>query len=1361
MPFAPSPAEVALVGAIFALADPQKLGLVTGEQGVKVFAGAKLAPATLGDIWQLADPENNGALTRKGVAVAVRLIGWAQNGESPSAELLERVGPLANIEGLPLPAAPPTAARAPAPITPLPNQLPPLLPADKNKFLLLFNKSNPAGGLLSGEQARNMFIRSKLPLEKLNAIWTLVDTQNRGSLDAAQFVLAMYFIQGSMSNNPTIPVLPPSIPPFLWEQAGGKPPSVRSHATGESLPSPGFSSSTIGTFTPQYTGGPMSALLPQSTGDAQSRSQFSGAPIAPQITGSRLPPAVASRSPNFPLTPQLTGSPFPLARPPAVAPLPWDVTAAEKARSDGFFDTLDTAKLGYIEGSAAVPFMLLSNLPEDTLARVWDLADMRNDGRLTKDTFAVAMHLINGVLEGKDLPATLAPTLVPPSLRTQSAFNPPSQVQPTISETQRDLLSLDDELTPVIQPQTTSSPPAVPVSIQNVRPTSPPSMQRQTSPAPVVPQRNLFARDLLEDEEAEARQTKQLADNSIEIGNLRNQLNSTTNAQVSAEADRQKLEADLATSAATLSQLQTQLASAKVGYETESKLLSGLRERYQSQAAEIQTTRDELIRAESDLSALKLEKAEIGGNLLREKDDLRDLKRLVTEITEETQLIRREVEQVKKEARQHKGLLAIARKQITTAEAEKESAAKELAQAREEAEEAEKDVKQAEATLEGLRKQTSSPVANGVGNGSIHQSPSMSNSEIKTAVETKSPEISSPALPFTNTSGIASPALSSKSNNPFDRLRKSSVSSETSLQARSASPFAASNPPTTEKGLLSPVDDDDPFGFNQMSPVQVQPAVIAPDTPRQNSNIVEERAEKAMLSPVQDNLFTPSESFFTPPSSSAGNNTLDAIFADQQGFAESKFPPLAEVNSGEKSAETDLPPLQEIERGEESSSDDDEDNRPLGQVKAEKQSAAGAAGVTSATEGTESTSFNDAFGFETTQADKPAPTAASNSIFNTSGLEKSTDTPMNIMGPSTTVPGHTNGVSTGRYRSLLQRRTKRDSKLIAVPGPSAVDAFDQAMGIMPATTATEPSSKEPFKFEKTFDDTFDFGESSFSHSRNVSQEVTAPTNGVTAPSSAAFNDAFGLPSAAPTTAAMSTVANPPSSTMPLTFDDAFEVSTNGQSANPSQSTSFAIPASPTVSNEPAHAPSNQSVGHGTVPTASSIRSASPTAVRDSSSARASSPPPRAGSPKLSTSSARPRPPKESSARPASSLNPDSSSSHSKSRLSLHFPFGRSKTTKEKKEKEKKDKHAKDQNRGEPSTGGVMPPVPSMPSVPEAYLQDRLDGPDNATAGEDDDLPALRKLMEYGFSREEALGALESTGYSFQRALNKLIPASAP
>ena len=44
------------------------------------------------------------------------------------------------------------------------------------------------------------------------------------------------------------------------------------------------------------------------------------------------------------------------------------------------------------------------------------LADLNNDGRLTRDGFAVAMHLIQGKLAGKEVPTRLPPTLVPPSM---------------------------------------------------------------------------------------------------------------------------------------------------------------------------------------------------------------------------------------------------------------------------------------------------------------------------------------------------------------------------------------------------------------------------------------------------------------------------------------------------------------------------------------------------------------------------------------------------------------------------------------------------------------------------------------------------------------------------------------------------------------------------------------------------------------------------------------------------------------------------------------------------------------------------------------------------------------------------------
>jgi hypothetical protein len=50
-----------------------------------------------------------------------------------------------------------------------------------------------------------------------------------------------------------------------------------------------------------------------------------------------------------------------------------------------------------------------------------DLADLNNDGRLTRDGFAVAFHLIKGKLSGKEIPGTLSASLMPPSMRAVTA----------------------------------------------------------------------------------------------------------------------------------------------------------------------------------------------------------------------------------------------------------------------------------------------------------------------------------------------------------------------------------------------------------------------------------------------------------------------------------------------------------------------------------------------------------------------------------------------------------------------------------------------------------------------------------------------------------------------------------------------------------------------------------------------------------------------------------------------------------------------------------------------------------------------------------------------------------------------------
>lgn len=85
-----SPEEKKYYGALFKLADSQKLGVITGDIAVKFFEKSGLPAATLGLIWELSDKENSGFLTQQSFSIALRLIGQAQNGRSPEASLAKQ-----------------------------------------------------------------------------------------------------------------------------------------------------------------------------------------------------------------------------------------------------------------------------------------------------------------------------------------------------------------------------------------------------------------------------------------------------------------------------------------------------------------------------------------------------------------------------------------------------------------------------------------------------------------------------------------------------------------------------------------------------------------------------------------------------------------------------------------------------------------------------------------------------------------------------------------------------------------------------------------------------------------------------------------------------------------------------------------------------------------------------------------------------------------------------------------------------------------------------------------------------------------------------------------------------------------------
>ncbi|XP_048832079.1 epidermal growth factor receptor substrate 15 isoform X2 [Brienomyrus brachyistius] len=105
-----------------------------------------------------------------------------------------------------------------------------------------------------------------------------------------------------------------------------------------------------------------------------------------------------------------------LASPPVVPQ--WVVTPTEKAKYDEMFTKTDADMDGLVSGPEVRDIFLKTGLPATTLARIWQLCDMNNMGKLTRDQFALALHLINQKLtKGIEPPQSLLPEMIPPSDR--------------------------------------------------------------------------------------------------------------------------------------------------------------------------------------------------------------------------------------------------------------------------------------------------------------------------------------------------------------------------------------------------------------------------------------------------------------------------------------------------------------------------------------------------------------------------------------------------------------------------------------------------------------------------------------------------------------------------------------------------------------------------------------------------------------------------------------------------------------------------------------------------------------------------------------------------------------------------------
>jgi epidermal growth factor receptor substrate 15 len=600
------------------------------------------------------------------------LIGHFQAGRQPSSELALRPGPLPKFDGgtnggispiVQAPPGPPPGALQPQSSGSGPIRVPPLTPDKATQYSTLFEKSGTQNGVLPGEQAKQIFERAGLPNEILGKIWNLADTEQRGALTATEFVIAMHLLASFKAG--ALRALPNILPAGLYEAAARRPPSRQGSAAGS-----------------------MSAIPRQFSGQPRTASPLS----RPAYTA----PQQFSQSTGF-------GN-------------AWVITPADKQKFDGIFGGLDKMGKGFITGDEAVSFFGESKLPEEALAQIWDLADINSEGRLNKDEFAVAMYLIRqqrGKRDGREsLPSTLPPNLIPPSLRNQSRptnlptapdfENPAPTMQKSAAE---DLFGLDALSSPPVAsaapaqaPQSTGGsnsfgadpfrPPMTPTSPTTSSPhfkpfapassfgqtltynapggssSSGPSQQRAFHPQPSA------SEDLLGDNDPEI--SKKLTNETTELANLSNQVGNLSKQMQEVQGQRMTSQNELTQASSQKREFETRLAQLRSLYEQEVKDVKSLDERLTASRNETKKLQTETAMIEGTYQDLQNQHQQTVTALQADQKENSNLKERMKVVNAEISQLKQALEKLRSDARQQKGLVAINKKQLATNEIERE-----------------------------------------------------------------------------------------------------------------------------------------------------------------------------------------------------------------------------------------------------------------------------------------------------------------------------------------------------------------------------------------------------------------------------------------------------------------------------------------------------------------------------------------------------------------------------------------------------------------------------------------------------------------------------------------------------------------
>uniref|UniRef100_A0A8C8TYZ5 Epidermal growth factor receptor pathway substrate 15 n=1 Tax=Peromyscus maniculatus bairdii TaxID=230844 RepID=A0A8C8TYZ5_PERMB len=283
-------------------------------------------------------------------------------------------------------------------------------------------------GRVLASDAAAFLKKSGLPDLILGKIWDLADTDGKGVLNKQEFFVALRLVACAQNGL-----------------------EVSLSSLNLAVPPPRFHDSS----SPLLTSGTSAAELPwavKSEDKAKYDAIFdslspvdgflSGDKVKPVLLNSKLPVEILGRVwelsdidhdgkldrdefavAMFLVYCALEKEPVPMSLPPALVPpskrKTWVVSPAEKAKYDEIFLKTDKDMDGYVSGLEVRETFLKTGLPSALLAHIWALCDTKDCGKLSKDQFALAFHLINQkLIKGIDPPRILTPEMIPPSERS-------------------------------------------------------------------------------------------------------------------------------------------------------------------------------------------------------------------------------------------------------------------------------------------------------------------------------------------------------------------------------------------------------------------------------------------------------------------------------------------------------------------------------------------------------------------------------------------------------------------------------------------------------------------------------------------------------------------------------------------------------------------------------------------------------------------------------------------------------------------------------------------------------------------------------------------------------------------------------